>query len=235
MFCCVRHTPRYITQCVRHTPPVTHRAISRSVQSYMCKTITECPPREARGVLLAKHGVSARLYHAATDITVCPSHTTQCRNVSVTNCVISRGVSVTLRHVMLRCVRHTPRYITRCVRHTPPVAHRAISRDVQSYTRKTITECPPREARGVLLAKHGVSAHLIMQRPISRCVRHTAQCRNVSVTDRAISRGVSITQRVTDITRPMCCMPPLYFLQHSTYASPSLSYNLINKPASYHS
>ena len=158
------------------------------------KMITECPPREAQGVLLAKHGVS-------TDITVCPSHTAQCRNVPITNCAISRGVSVTLCRVMLRCVRHTLRYSTQCVHHTPPVAHCAISRSVQSYTCKMITECPPREAWGVLLAKH----------------------------------GVSITQRVTDITRPMWCMPALYILQHSSSASPSLSYNLINKQASYYS
>ena len=103
-------------------------------------------------------------------------------------------------------------------------------------TRKMITECPPREARGVLLAKHGVSAHLYhAATDITVCPSHTAQCRNVSVTNRVISRGVSITERVTDITRPMCCMPPLYFLQHSSSSSPSLSYNLINKPASYYS
>ena len=112
------------------------------------KMITECPPREARGVLLAKHGVSACLYHAASDITVCPSHTAQCRNVSITNREISRGVSVTLRCVMLRCVCHTMRYVTQCVRHTPLVTHCAISRGVQSHTRKTITKCPPREAWG---------------------------------------------------------------------------------------
>ena len=124
----------------------------------MCKMITECPPREARSVLLAKHWVSARLYHAATDITVCPSHTAQCRNVSVTNRAISRGVSVT--------------------------HHRS----------------------------------------------HTARYRAVSKVTR-----VSVTQRVTDTTRPMWCMAALYFLQHSSSASPSLSYNLINEPASYYS
>ena len=59
------------------------------------KLITECPPREARGVLLAKHGVSACLYHAATDITMCPSH-----------------------RAMSQCVCHRPRNITRCVHDT---------------------------------------------------------------------------------------------------------------------
>ena len=150
---------------------------------------TGCPPREARGV--------------------CPSLPCSDRyhGVSVTHCAMSQ------------CVRHKPRDITRCVRHTPPVTHHAISRGVQSYTRKMITECPPREARGVLLAKHGVSACLYHAATvITVCPSHTAQCRKVSVTNRAISRGVSVTQRVTDITRPMWCMPPLYFLQHCTNA-----------------
>ena len=120
-------TRKMISEC----PP--REAWARSVcpplpRDDTCKMITECPPREAWDVLLAKHGVSAHLYHAATDITVCPSHTAglsrclshtaRCRDVSITHRAISRGVSVTHRRVMLRCVRHTLRYITRCVCHT---------------------------------------------------------------------------------------------------------------------
>ena len=82
---CVRHKLRDITWCVHHTllrdvalcPSHTtlyhavcpsHTPGSRGVQSYTRKTISECPPREARGVLLAKHAVSVRLYHAVTRV-----------------------------------------------------------------------------------------------------------------------------------------------------------------------
>ena len=83
MLRCVRHTLRYITLCVRHTLPgylafrhtlrdvamcLSHTARPLPEKSYTRNLITECPPREAQGVLLAKHRVSARLYHAVTRV-----------------------------------------------------------------------------------------------------------------------------------------------------------------------
>ena len=144
---------------------------------------------------------------------------------------------------MSQCVCHKPRDIMRCVRHTPPrdvalcSSHTALYHAVcpshnTSCTPRDIAQCPKLHAKD----DHGMYSSRSMGCP-PREARGVcpSQCRNVSVTDRAISRGVSVTQRVTDITRPMWCMPSLYFLQHFTSASPSLSYNLINKPASYYS
>ena len=109
------------------------------------KTITECHPREVpRDVALCPSHTA--LYHA-----VCPSHTARLSRCP-SHTAQYRGVSVTHHRVLSLSVTH--RVITRCVRHTPSGCHCAISRGVQSYTHKTITECPPRQAQGVLLAKN---------------------------------------------------------------------------------
>ena len=131
------------------------------------KMITECPPREARGVCpslpcsdryhgvsVTHHEMSQCVRHKLRDITRCVRHTP-------------------LRDVAL-CPSHTARYHAVCPSHTAGLSrcpsHTARCRDVsvthratfakKSYTRKMIMECTPREAQGVLLAKHGVSARL---------------------------------------------------------------------------
>jgi len=107
------------------------------------------------------------------------------------------------------------------------LSHSAISRSIAhclsaidvSHTPRDLSRCV---SHNWVISRYG-------------CVHHTAHHIMVCPSHTARYHGVSVTQRVTDITMPMWCMPPLYFLQHSTSASPPLSYNLINKQASYYS
>ena len=114
-------------------------------------------------------------------------------------------------------VGHTLRDLSRCVGHSRVISRYGCIRHMARYRR---------------YIAHRLSAIDVGHTPrdLWWCVGHSQV---ISRSDTCVRH---ILRDVTDITRPrMWCMPPLYFLQHSTSASPSLSYNLINIPASYYS
>ena len=154
----------------------------------------------------------------------------------VMHCVISRSrharvisLSVCLTPRDISWLSHTAWYlaaITHCWVISLAVTHRAMSRCVHHtlpgylavrHTPRDVAMCPSHTARYHAVCPSHTAG-------LSRCPSHTARYRDVSV-----------THRVTHCILLMWCMHLLYFLQHSSSASPSLSYNLINKPASYYS
>ena len=140
------------------------------------------------------------------------THTSCPPSMLVTHRVVYRGVLVTTR--LSRGPSHTARY------RGVSITHRVISWYVSH------TACPPSMSVTHCVIYCGVS----VTTGLSRGPSHTARYHGVSV-----HHTCQKTSILHISILPMWCMPPLYFLHHSSPAPSSLSYNIINKPASYYS